>query len=1670
MKKRLFSFVLAVVMVFTTLIVIPTSVSAVNYDDYNDDYFELSTADDLMEFAASVDTETHFEHVTVVLTNDIDLFGKSWQGVGYAAGSGAYFSGRFDGQGHSITNIAASAGNNDFYGALFRELGDGAVVENVALYGTITVTRTKTGNSSYFGTVAAALRPGNITIQNVYSAVDLDGSHLEDFSATNCGWNAVGGLVGTFLFGNETFLTIDSCVYAGTITANCTGNGSNRPYAFGGLVGMLNGPSSSNHRLYIKDSAFLGTVNVKSMNHFGAFVGQVYDNATSSGKNLVWIDNSYAAGTVSIQPHASPRAKYNGYLVGAFGYYLKNGNDSSLTESNCTNRIYFQNCYYVSAKYSHNSNTENTFDQLSGNQRITATQNRQSTDRANFASLSPSTTLSGNTGGPYFNVNDITAANLCSMTAVNTNFTEPENWHFFADGQTFPLPTYIYETYFSGSAPVSTDILIGTAEELAALATTVNGGSTLSDKTVKLTADITLGSTWTSIGVRDSKPFCGTFDGQGHTITFGDHTVSSSITGGLFGYLGDGAVVQNVKLAGTIRTSGALNFFGIVSAAVTGTVQIRNVLVSTNVNFGGNMYYCGGFVGFMENNAAVNLTIDSCVVDGILNFGNQAQAVGAFVGYTGNTNTTKYLTITNSLWAGNFNLNDPSYSTRIGGFVGYQKSSSDSYPTIITIQNCIAAGKFNFDKSNNKDWTAKARVLGMVIGSSCTGDDGSNDSSKNCPVTMTNVYYRDWNNWAGTAIARNNMCTSPVTAPSYTNADQKTPEEIAALTGSAFSDASKWNLGTETDLPCPASIVTTFGRPESTTGFVEEVTTIEVGTAEALAAIATAVNTGNTYEGKSILLTADIELGNSWSSIGVRSSYPFRGTFDGQGHTITFGNHTVSSDTTGGLFGYLGNGAIVQNVKLDGTIALSGARNFFGTVSAAVTGTVAVRNVWSAVTVNAGGNLQWSGGMIGFMEHYATVNLTMDSCVADGLMNFGAYAQSIGAFVGYTGNNGSVKNLTITNSLWCGQIALNSTEYSTRIGGFVGYQKANGDSAYTNVTIKNCISAGKMTFGGKNSWTGDSSRQLAMVIGASCLGDDGSNDSAKKCPVILTNVYYRNWNNWEGTPLARNNMCTSPVTAPVYTNADQKTMAQIVALSGSAFEDASKWNCGASTQVPCPASVVTTFGYPAGLTLDAYDIYDTFEVGTADALIAIATAVASGKTYSGKTVVLTTDINLASVDWVSIGTRGGTAFRGTFNGQGYTISNLTATAGGDTTGALFGFVGAGAVIKNFSLTGTITATADANFLATVINCVEGSVTLQNVRSTVRLMQSGNGLKMFYSGGLVGFMNNDAATNLTIDGCVYDGTINTGGQTHFLGGIIGYTGLNAYGGAKTLTITNTAFSGQINLNDPGYFEGNSCFIGFANKGDKGLTVTVNDCVSTGKISYNRSKTWSSNNSYAYNGVLIGQVKDGTTLSVSHFYYTPVTVGEGELTAIGLQGETYGASNAGATKKTVEEMAALTGSVFSDSSKWKFTANETFVYYFPCPASFPAIAVSKMLEQARVTAEARNTNDSYKGIRFVGTFYNAAACHNAGTQAADFGMLLISADLYSEDLNTYDALVAAGAKVAKAIKYKVVDGSYVIHAVVYGIPDGCKDVSLVAIPYMSDYLGEATLPISYNTVFN
>ena len=71
---------------------------------------------------------------------------------------------------------------------------------------------------------------------------------------------------------------------------------------------------------------------------------------------------------------------------------------------------------------------------------------------------------------------------------------------------------------------------------------------------------------------------------------------------------------------------------------------------------------------------------------------------------------------------------------------------------------------------------------------------------------------------------------------------------------------------------------------------------LEIGTLAELQTFAAAVDNGETYEGKTVVLTADIDAsGTTWNPIGEKAdNKSFRGTFDGSGHTVTLSIKSAS--------------------------------------------------------------------------------------------------------------------------------------------------------------------------------------------------------------------------------------------------------------------------------------------------------------------------------------------------------------------------------------------------------------------------------------------------------------------------------------------------------------------------------------------------------------------------------------------------------------------------------------------------------------------------------------------------------------------------------------------------------------------------------------------------------
>lgn len=132
------------------------------------------------------------------------------------------------------------------------------------------------------------------------------------------------------------------------------------------------------------------------------------------------------------------------------------------------------------------------------------------------------------------------------------------------------------------------------------------------------------------------------------------------------------------------------------------------------------------------------------------------------------------------------------------------------------------------------------------------------------------------------------------------------------LNGQPITEAMCFEINEDTN-----EVSTTMTKPEVN----ENVFTIK--TAKELFWFANEVNVNNnSFSGKTVKLDADIDLENAeWTPVGQTGATQFKGTFDGQDHTIynlniNRVNETGANNSTG-LFGWL-NAATVKNVTVDG--------------------------------------------------------------------------------------------------------------------------------------------------------------------------------------------------------------------------------------------------------------------------------------------------------------------------------------------------------------------------------------------------------------------------------------------------------------------------------------------------------------------------------------------------------------------------------------------------------------------------------------------------------------------------------------------------------------------------------------------------------------------------------
>lgn len=254
----------------------------------------------------------------------------------------------------------------------------------------------------------------------------------------------------------------------------------------------------------------------------------------------------------------------------------------------------------------------------------------------------------------------------------------------------------------------------------------------------------------------------------------------------------------------------------------------------------------------------------------------------------------------------------------------------------------------------------------------------------------------------------------------------------------------------------------------------EEVTpsgdTYTITSAGQLAWIASQVNgeSGNSFEGKTIILNNDIDLAaHEWTPIGNSFEKGFKGTFDGNGKTISNMKILITSNNEqekviGGLFGYILNDAVVKNVTIAGTssIELSGNKEAFAGGIVALAQGITQENKKAAFA-----------GTIENCHSAASISVSISPTTANakGSEN-SAVAGGIAGEVYAGGKKSSDPDYPgVINCSSSGNMTSTCTTTQTTNGVLSGGILGRAES----VKVQNCYSTGNMTStGGQTPYTG----------------------------------------------------------------------------------------------------------------------------------------------------------------------------------------------------------------------------------------------------------------------------------------------------------------------------------------------------------------------------------------------------------------------------------------------------------------------------------------------------------------------------------------------------------------------------------------------------------------------
>lgn len=549
---------------------------------------EIASAEDLIQFATDYNNKVYAdlgdEPLIATVTQNITFDATSSAafnatgGIGmknnlYGATEDYYFNGIVNGDGHTISGLAATV-------PIFAAIGESGAANDLTIASTCSFTFTHPNTTELDAGAVVGYNKGIVKNVEVAADVNLVAGDISKVTA-------LGGLVGRVTVG-----TVDNCTYSGNLSVPDGFVVTTQKTYIGGLVGSMTNASGK-----VQNSDFEGTID---------FAGTVASTSTSDPYlRLGGVVGTINAGTVSACSASGTNTK---------AIEMDNGTTYTATIQNHSRKVYHM---AQGAIAGYNAGT------------VSDCINNASTKNFVLSNATKGGTAS-DSNSRYYDVGGIVGYN-----AANATVTDCINYGLFESRSTPRIQKiggivgYNFGTVSSCSNSETGDIVIASATGQSPYSLRVgeiggaigNNQGTISN--IQNAGDITLSRTENNDGVE--MKFGGVIGLNAVAI---DGGVSKNISN-------SGNIGISYNTGNTVTTDG-LRFGGVVGstqASVQNATNTGNVTYTLSAAAVMSKLYMGGIAGEVRN--AANVTVSGCENSGAVYFnvnGKAAAHTGDYLG------------------------------------------------------------------------------------------------------------------------------------------------------------------------------------------------------------------------------------------------------------------------------------------------------------------------------------------------------------------------------------------------------------------------------------------------------------------------------------------------------------------------------------------------------------------------------------------------------------------------------------------------------------------------------------------------------------------------------------------------------------------------------------------------------------------------------------------------------------------------------------------------------------------------------------------------------------------------------------------------------------------------------------------------------------------------------